>query len=203
MNDFWSWNGWGAIAAIGQTLGAIATFIAVWATLQTAKIAKNISEESFKPKLKIMRDDFDETKKHDQLKFVVTNISSFPVQIRMVNLHFSINPSGYENMKTRFESPNSLLNTGESKKYSFEIKEIMQSNKDTESLFFFLNTEFCVELLSGERFFIHFHFLVRNDQIVIWDNANEFSKTFMIDLVEKSNKKLIVTKLNGIPEKED
>jgi hypothetical protein len=202
MNEFWLWNGWGAIAAIGQTLGAIATFIAVWATLQTAKMAKKISDENFKSKIKIMIDEFDETKNHDQLKFVVTNTSSFPVQIRMVNLHYNISPSRYEDMKSMIESPISLINIGESKKYSFDIKEIIPITKDTKDVSFFLDIEFSVELISGETFTKYYYFAVRNGQILTYDDAKESSKTIMIDLIKKSNEKLTHTKLNNVFDQE-
>jgi hypothetical protein len=34
MNDFWTWQGWSAVAAIGQAVGAFATAAAVWIALR-------------------------------------------------------------------------------------------------------------------------------------------------------------------------
>jgi hypothetical protein len=91
FTKLFAWSGWDAIAAIGQTLGAIATFVAVWVSVKVAreaqKTAQDVADKNFRPSISIKPLPLNPDER--KISYTITNFSQFPVPIKEIRVVLS------------------------------------------------------------------------------------------------------------------
>ncbi|SHF14987.1 hypothetical protein SAMN05444392_108134 [Seinonella peptonophila] len=189
QNEIFSWAGWNAIAAIGEVLGAIATFLAVWFSLKIAREAKAVAEKSFKPTLQINHDHYVEDNR--VFIFNITNFSPFPIQIRNAFCFYTIR-SNLLLSEIKMISENThfpLLKSGHSHKIKLKIFDLIPESIQEKKLAYFpirISIEVVTE--SGDFFSQNYFFCMSNPHITKFiQYFKADSESGAIELAKKYN----------------